>query len=106
MKNLRSVFVIISAVLFFTACEKNSEDDIIQLTMSSWRMEDQAQMNRINNLFSETYPNINIQFTPVDPSDYDEHTLNNIALKMELTYISSAHMIKGESFMMPTICTI
>lgn len=79
MKNLRSLLIIISIVLFLTACEKNTENESVLLTLSSWRMEDVAQMDRINALFSESHPNISIQFTPVNGSDYDELTLNHLA---------------------------
>ena len=80
MKNqLHHVLLIFSVVLLFTACKKNTEDDSVQLTMSSWRMDDVAEMNRINALFSETHPNISIQFTPVNASDYDEFTLDKLA---------------------------
>lgn len=79
IKTRALLMVSLLLVFVFTACEKNTEDEIVQLTMSSWRMEDVAEMNRINALFSETHPNISIQFTPVNPGDYDELTLNELA---------------------------
>lgn len=77
--NISSLLTLIVLVVFgFTACKKNTDSDIVSLTLSSWRMEDMAQMNRINALFTKTHPNINIIFEPVNPSDYDNLTMSNL----------------------------
>lgn len=77
MRTLLSV--ILFFVFGFTACEKNNDAEVVNLTLSSWRMEDVAQMNRINALFTKTHPNINIHFKPVNASDYDDLTLADLA---------------------------
>lgn len=77
---MRSLIALILFFAFgFTACEKDNDEKIMNLTLSSWRMEDVAQMNRINAIFTETHPNINIHFEPVNASDYDDITLDNLA---------------------------
>ena len=64
-------------ILGFTACDK--DDESVILTLSSWRTEDVAQMNRINALFTESHPNITINFEPINTSEYDNTTLDLLA---------------------------
>lgn len=72
------LLVILFFVFGFTACDNNDDEDVVNLTFSSWRTEDEAQMNQINALFTESHPNINISFKPVKTSDYDELTLADL----------------------------
>jgi raffinose/stachyose/melibiose transport system substrate-binding protein len=48
----------------FQSCEKTA--DPISLTVTSWRVDDMAEMNRIHALFTKTHPNITINFQPVE----------------------------------------
>ncbi len=56
---------------------KGGDDEKVTLTLSSWRTEDVAQMNRINALFTQEHPNISIRFESISPSDYDSATLSD-----------------------------
>ncbi len=60
----------------FTACSKGSESgaksgEKVVLTLTSWRTEDIERMNRINELFTKTHPNITINFQPINDTEYD-----------------------------------
>lgn len=59
-----------------TGCRKS--DDTVVLTLSSWRTEDVAQMNRINALFTNAHPDITITFQPFTATGYDSITLNKL----------------------------
>ncbi|MDD3161088.1 MAG: ABC transporter substrate-binding protein, partial [Bacteroidales bacterium] len=58
---------------------KGSDDEKVVLTMASWRVEDVAQMNRINSLFTQKHPNITIQFEAVVPEVFDSVNLSKFA---------------------------
>jgi len=45
--------------------------DVVELTMGSWRVDDVAQMQVILDKFSEAHPNIKITFDPTNPPDYN-----------------------------------
>ncbi len=61
---------------FFYGCIKNS--DPVVLTMASWRIEDVAQMNRINSLFTASHPGITIEFQALSTAAYDEDLLAHL----------------------------
>lgn len=48
-----------------------AQDDDVTLTMGSWRVDDVDQMNTIIAAFEEQHPNINIEFDPTNPPDYN-----------------------------------
>ena len=48
----------------FQSCEKTA--DAVTLTVTSWRVDDMSEMNRIHALFTKTHPNITINFQPVE----------------------------------------
>jgi raffinose/stachyose/melibiose transport system substrate-binding protein len=58
---------------------KGSDDEKVVLKMASWRVEDVAQMNRINSLFTQKHPNITIQFEAVVPEVFDSVNLSAFA---------------------------
>jgi len=62
------------------SCVKSNDDDLQTLTLTSWRTDDVEQMNRINAMFTESHPNIKVNFLPVNATDYDEQTRNNLQL--------------------------
>jgi len=73
------LFVFALFILGLASCDKNTDDETITLKLTSWRTEDVEQMNRINDLFTETHPNIKINFEPSNTVVYDEVT--NTALQ-------------------------
>jgi raffinose/stachyose/melibiose transport system substrate-binding protein len=48
-----------------------AEGEVVELTMGSWRTDDVAQMETIIARFNETHPNIQINFDPTNPPDYN-----------------------------------
>jgi raffinose/stachyose/melibiose transport system substrate-binding protein len=48
-----------------------SAQEEVTLTMGSWRSDDVAQMEAIIAAFHEVHPNINIQFDPTNPTEYN-----------------------------------
>ncbi len=43
----------------------------VQITFTSWRTEDIERMNRINAVFMEKHPNIEVLFQPINDNEYD-----------------------------------
>lgn len=64
-------------ILGSAGCKKST--DPVTLTLTSWRTEDVAQMNRINALFTKTHPNITINFQPYEATAYDDITSGDLA---------------------------
>ncbi|MHC1706513.1 MAG: ABC transporter substrate-binding protein [Bacteroidales bacterium] len=60
-----------------SSCKKDS-DNKVRLTFTSWRIDDVARMNRINELYLKTHPDIEINFEPYDPVPYDSITLDHL----------------------------
>ena len=71
------LFIAIGIIGGFNSCKKS--DQSVQLTFTSWRIDDVDAMNRINALFTSTHPNITIKFTAQNPTIYDAATSNNLA---------------------------
>ena len=57
----------------FWGCKKGI--DPVVLTMASWRIEDVAQLNRINAQFTQSHPDITIEFQASTTADYDKYLL-------------------------------
>ncbi|MEI7829940.1 MAG: extracellular solute-binding protein [Prolixibacteraceae bacterium] len=68
-----ALFILMIASGLFYNCKKNA--DPVALIMASWRIEDVAQMNRVNALFMKSHPNITIDFQAVPTADYDKDLL-------------------------------
>ncbi len=70
--------ILISTLMILLAFEfwgcKKSADPVV-LTMASWRIEDVAQLNRINALFTKSHPEITIEFQAQPTADYDNYLL-------------------------------
>jgi raffinose/stachyose/melibiose transport system substrate-binding protein len=72
---VKHVILFSIAILFvsgFMACKKTA--DPVELTFSSWRIDDVDEMNRINALYTAANPNITIRFNSYEPTTYDEVT--------------------------------
>lgn len=85
-----AVLFLLVMSLFLGACGDDSDDkktsdtsptatiqptspskDVV-LTMGSWRPDDVEQMNRILAAFHDQYPNITVEFTSINPPEYNE----------------------------------
>jgi len=51
--------------------QDSADDGKVQITFTSWRTEDIERMNRINSLFMESHPNIEVLFQPINDNEYD-----------------------------------
>lgn len=54
------------------------QQETVTLTMGSWRTDDVEQMNNLLKAYKELVPNVDIQFQPTNPPDY------NATLRMQL----------------------
>jgi raffinose/stachyose/melibiose transport system substrate-binding protein len=50
---------------------ESAEDGKVQITFTSWRTEDIERMNRINAVFMEQNPDIEVLFQPINDNEYD-----------------------------------
>ncbi len=64
LKYAAVVTFIVIATICFQSCKKTEVP--VTLTVTSWRVDDMAEMNRIHALFTKTHPNITINFQPVE----------------------------------------
>lgn len=68
------VVLLLLITFSFIGCKKKAEVaavEKVQITFTSWRTEDIERMNRINSVFMEKFPNIEVLFQPVHDSEYD-----------------------------------
>ena len=65
--------LMILLIFAFGGCKKSTVR--VVLTMASWRIEDVAQLNRINALFTQSHPDITIEFQAQPTADYDKYLL-------------------------------
>jgi raffinose/stachyose/melibiose transport system substrate-binding protein len=65
--------------LFMGACgKKDAGSGKVTLTMGSWRADDVAQVNKLLEEYKKIKPNVDIQFRPTNPPDY------NATLRLQL----------------------
>jgi raffinose/stachyose/melibiose transport system substrate-binding protein len=77
---VKTVLLLFFAVITlggFNSCQKTEQT--VELTFTSWRIDDVDAMNRINALFTATHPNITVKFNASDPTVYDGITNGNLA---------------------------
>ena len=69
-------------VLLFAACsasgEGGSSDDVVELEMYSWRAEDRQAYEKLIEAFEDEHPNIKINFSPFDSTEYNTILTNAI----------------------------
>ncbi len=65
---LAVLFIVVLALLSTSAL---AQDNVVELTMGSWRVDDVAQMQVLLDAFNAVYPNIRITFDPTNPPDYN-----------------------------------
>ena len=56
----------------------NAQDDVVELTMGSWRTEDIEQWANILEVFHAEHPNIHINFEPTLNTEYDAQLRNQL----------------------------
>ena len=71
-----------------------AQDDVVELTMGSWRTEDIEQWDAIIAAFNEQHPNIQISFEPTLNTEYD----SSLQAHVELIHGELFHveLIQGE----------
>jgi raffinose/stachyose/melibiose transport system substrate-binding protein len=73
------VLLLLAALALFGACaKKEAASGKAALTMGSWRADDVAQMNNLLAEYKKIQPNVDIQFRPTNPPDY------NATLRLQL----------------------
>ncbi len=78
-QSITMIFTTAVAILLifeFWGCKKSTNP--VVLTMASWRIEDVAQLNRINALFTISHPDITIEFQAQPTADYDKYLLTKL----------------------------
>jgi len=73
---LLAVVMAIAAGMIFTGCKKETGKTV--LTMGSWRADDVAQINNLLAEYKKVKPDVEIQFRPTNPPDY------NATLRLQL----------------------
>ncbi len=77
--------VLLSVISVSVFASSNNEDNAtkkdskVKLVFTSWRTEDIDRMDRINEVFTKKYPNIEIDFQPVKDTEYDAQLKQTLA---------------------------
>lgn len=74
------------------ANQPSSGDEIVELTMGSWRPDDTEQMNNLLAAYKKVAPNVNITFQPTNPPDY------NATLRMQLEAGTGPDLMYARSY--------
>jgi raffinose/stachyose/melibiose transport system substrate-binding protein len=78
MKRTR-VFMISLLVLLLSVPVFLAVADPVAIVFGSWRTEDIDRMNRINQVFQQKNPNIQVQFSPTKNTEYDAQVRSSLA---------------------------
>ena len=74
------IVITVSLLAAFSGCRKREDTTgRVVLTMGSWRADDVAQMNRLLAEYHRLNPDVEIQFRPTNPPDYNA----NLRLQLE-----------------------
>ena len=73
------VFLAFTFLLGFTFSGCNQSDEKVELTFTSWRIDDKAEMDKINALYTQLHPGVTIRFDSYDPTVYENTTTGNLA---------------------------
>ncbi|MBI5667893.1 MAG: extracellular solute-binding protein [Chloroflexi bacterium] len=71
MKPKKVMLLAVVALLLALFSTAALAQDVVELTMGSWRVDDVAQMQVILDAFTAEHPNIKITFDPTNPPDYN-----------------------------------
>ncbi|MDR2477816.1 MAG: extracellular solute-binding protein [Treponema sp.] len=75
---LAGILVLTAGLVLGSCARKDGAGGAITLTMGSWRADDVAQMNNLLAEYKKLKPNVDIQFRPTNPPDY------NATLRLQL----------------------
>jgi raffinose/stachyose/melibiose transport system substrate-binding protein len=94
MKKKMLIIISIVAILMPTVFAQgtNESSNKIELTMGSWRADDVNQMNELLNAYQKVAPNVDIQFKPTNPSDY------NTTLRLQLDSGTGPDLMYARSY--------
>ncbi|GHV74006.1 sugar ABC transporter substrate-binding protein [Spirochaetia bacterium] len=90
-----SVMALMLAALALTGCSGKKDggaSNKVVLTMGSWRADDVAQMNALLAEYKKLKPNVEIQFRPTNPPDY------NATLRLQLDGGTGPDLIYARSY--------
>ncbi len=75
IKRISMLLVVLLVFSTFTLSAGGNKEaageEKVQITFTSWRTEDIERMNRINAVFMEKFPNIEVLFQPINDNEYD-----------------------------------
>lgn len=66
----KSVVLFLLLALLFVGCAKE-EDDTVEIVVTSWRTEDAERMARVNQVYMDANPGVEIVFSPINDTEYD-----------------------------------
>lgn len=94
----RGVFVLaaaaglLSVFPLFMSCSRKTTAETVVLTMGSWRADDVTQMNNLLAEYKKLVPNVDIQFKPTNPADY------NATLRLQLDSGTGPDLMYARSY--------
>jgi len=86
------LLITISLVLTLGSCRRETGPSKITLTMGSWRADDVAQMNNLLAAYKGLNPNVEIQFRPTNPPEY------NATLRLQLDSGTGPDLMYARSY--------
>ncbi len=69
--SVRHIFFLLSFIALILVISCNKDEEVVELTFTSWRTDDVDKMNMINALFSQTHKSISVKFDPIHVTEYD-----------------------------------
>lgn len=88
---LLSLLIIIFPNVFAAGAEETLGDQV-NLTMGSWRADDVEAMNNLLDAYKEVAPNVEIEFKPTNPADY------NATLRLQLESGTGPDLMYARSY--------
>jgi raffinose/stachyose/melibiose transport system substrate-binding protein len=87
-----ALFTVVTVAPVFAGGNKESGGNKVVLTMGSWRADDVEQMNNLLAEYKKIAPNVEIQFKPTNPSDY------NATLRLQLDSGTGPDLMYARSY--------
>ncbi|MBQ9495582.1 MAG: extracellular solute-binding protein [Treponema sp.] len=92
MKKINVLLLAVIGAISIVGCAKKTSSEKIVLTMGSWRADDVEQMNNLLAEYKKVAPNVEIQFMPTNPSDY------NATLRLQLDSGTGPDLMYARSY--------
>lgn len=83
---------LISVMVLAAGCSRKQSSETVVLTMGSWRADDVTQMNNLLAAYKKVAPNVDIQFKPTNPADY------NATLRLQLDSGTGPDLMYARSY--------